>query len=445
MIAVASDVPTARVEPRAPVDPYARATLLLASVAAFVVGFDFHTVKHSTAALPLAIVILPLWLPILRKFPLATVIAALTGVAIVSGLLLAERSSIDHNVSHLGAIQAIALVTSGIAALILLLWAGTKMPLSRVVLLYGAGALSAAAVHGDFRWKFQLAVPVTLIVLAWLERNRLSIGAALVMFGFGIIDVASDGRSLFAASVLAATLTIWQLRPRSATAKERRWFPIILIVGVALAIYLFTTALATGGALGQDVQQRSTAESSSGSLLTGGRPEWGATRALIHHNPMGYGLGVVPNFTDRQIGKEGLIAVGNTPDPFREQYMFGQQLELHSVASDLWAGFGWMGVALAATIAFALARGWSFALAARQAPAYLSFAVIIAFWYVLFGPLASNWLDVCSALAFAILAGHPSRLAPGTQRSDSPRAADAADDVAPARASLTGGHSAPAR
>jgi hypothetical protein len=158
---------------------------------------------------------------------------------------------------------------------------------------------------------------------------------------------------------------------------------------------------------------------------------------------MGYGLGVVPNFTDRQIGKEGLIAVGNTPDPFREQYMFGQQLELHSVASDLWAGFGWMGVALAATIAFTLARGWSFALAARQAPGYLSFAVIIAFWYLLFGPLASNWLDVCSALAFAILAGDPARLVAG-RRSETP-GADATDDVAPNRALLTGGFSARAR
>jgi hypothetical protein len=426
---------------------FTSATIALASVVVFVIGFKIYGPMHVSAALPLAVILLPLWLPVLRRYPLAALICALAALSIAVGFALAQRSSVDHHVSRAGSLEAIALVMSFCAALVLLLWAGTKMPLHRVVLMYGAGALAAAVVAGDFRWKFTLAEPTAMVVLALLERKRTGIVPVLVMLGIGILAVASDGRSLFGASILAATLTVWQLRPRSSTGRERRWFPVMLIAGIGLAVYFFTSALATGGVLGTAVQERTTAQiGSEGSLLTGGRPEWAATRALVKLNPLGYGVGVVPNWTDRMTGKEGLLSIGAQVDPFREQYMFGHQFELHSIAADLWVGFGWAGVALAAVAMFALARSLSFALAARRAPTYLSFAVIMALWYVLFGPLLSNWLDVSAALAFALVAGQPSRLSAARGSADAPRAPTRGPgDIPPTRSTLTGGSNAPTR
>jgi hypothetical protein len=73
------------------------------------------------------------------------------------------------------------------------------------------------------------------------------------------------------------------------------------------------------------------------------------------------------------------------------------------VAADLWARFGWVGVALAVAIALALVRSLSFLLAARRAPTFLIFACVLALWYILFGPMYSNWLDVCAALGMALV------------------------------------------
>jgi hypothetical protein len=409
-------------------DAHAPATRLIASVAVVVVGFDLHVMMGATAALPLAVLV-PLWLPVLRTYPLATLMCGLAALSVVSGLVLADLSSVDHQVSQVRGFQVIGLLASGIAALVLLLWARTELPLNRVVLLYGAGALVGAVVDGDLSWKFNLAMPTALIVLALLDRERPSVVPAVAILVIGILAAADDGRSLFGATVLAATLAVWQLRPRSPVGRERGWFPVILIAGIGLAVYFFTTALVTGGALGETLQQRSTAQiASQGSLITGGRPEWAATRELVKLNPDGYGVGVVPNWTDRMTGKVGLESINVEVDPFREQYMFGNELELHSVAADLWADYGWAGVALAAVITVALVRSLSFALAARRAPTYLIFAVVMAIWFLLFGPMFSNWLDVCAALGFALLAGH--------QRS--PSDASAPEGTVPAATALAG-------
>jgi hypothetical protein len=386
---------------------HAGAIRLITSAVVVIIGLDLDVAAGASAALPLAVLLVPLWLPVLGRYRLAMLITGLAALSTISGLVLAELSSVDHQVSHVRATQAIGLLGSGIAALALLLWARTELPLHRVVLLYGTGALASAVVDGNYSWKFGLAMPTALIVLALLERRRPGVVPALAILAIGILAVSDGGRVLFGACVLTATLTAWQLRPRSRMAKERRWYPVMLLAGVGIAVYFFTTAMATGGALGETVQRRSTAQiESQGSLITGGRPEWAATRELVKLNPSGYGVGVVPNWTDRMTGKAGLESVNVEVDPFREQYMFGDELELHSVAADLWVAYGWVGVALAAVIGFALARSLSSALAARRAPTYMIFAVVMALWFLLFGPIWSNWLDVCAALGFALLAGN---------------------------------------
>ena len=148
---------------------------------------------------------------------------------------------------------------------------------------------------------------------------------------------------------------------------------------------------------------------SSGSVIAGGRPEWAATRELLKLEPAGYGAGVVPTWADRIAGETGLAKINVDAGGYADNYMFGDAFELHSVAADLWVRFGWVGVALAAAMVAVIVRGLSFLLAARRAPTYLSFACILGLWYLLFGPMYSNWLDVCVALSLAAIGAGPHR------------------------------------
>jgi hypothetical protein len=401
---------------------YARASRIIASVAVVAVGVDERVGYGATAALPLAVVLLPLWLPVLRQYALAVLITGLAALAAVSGVVLSELSSVDHAISGPNRIQAIGLLASGVAAFGLLLWAGSQLPLHRVAVLYGAGALASTIADGELSWKFNLAVPTTLVVLGAVERRRTGVLPALAVLALGVAGVADEARSYFGVCVLAATLTVWQLRPtpqaRQAAATARhRWFPVALLAGLGIAVYFLTTALATAGTLGETLQERSSTQiSSSGSLIAGGRPEWAATRELFRLEPAGYGAGVVPNWADRIAGENGLASINVDAGGYADNYMFGGAFELHSVAADLWVRFGWVGVALAAAIVAVIVRSLSFLLAARQAPTYLIFACILALWFVLFGPMFSNWLDVCTALGLAAVGAGPRSVAPPPER-----------------------------
>ena len=66
-----------------------------------------------------------------------------------------------------------------------------------------------------------------------------------------------------------------------------------------------------------------------------------ATRALFVHDPLGFGLGIIPSLTDITVAKTGMSAINYQPDNgYVERYMFGTQFEVHSVTGDLWALFG---------------------------------------------------------------------------------------------------------
>jgi hypothetical protein len=401
-------------------DAYARATRVIACVVVVAVGSEERFGYGATAAVPLAIVLVPLWLPALRHYAHATLITCLAAMAAVSGIILSELSSVDHVVSAPNRIQAIGLLASGIAAFALLLWAGSLLPLHRIAMLYGVGALGSAIANGELSWKYNLAVPTTFVVLGVLERRRAGLVPAIALLALGVLGVADEARSYFAVCVVAATITIWQLRPGSEVRQPSawdRWFPMILLAGIALAVYFFITSLATSGALGETLEERSNTQiQSSGSLIAGGRPEWGATTALVELHPAGYGAGVVPNWADRTTGKAGLESVGIEVDPLRDEYMFGQTFELHSVAPDLWVRFGWVGVALAVAIVVIIVKNLSFLIAARRAPTYVVFSCILAVWYMLFGPMYSNWVDVCVALALVTLAVGPRPDTPAVDR-----------------------------
>jgi hypothetical protein len=219
--------------------------------------------------------------------------------------------------------------------------------------------------------------------------------------------VAHEARTYCGVCVVAATLTFWQLRPGRPDRRTRardRWFPLVLVAGLGFAAFLFSSSLATGGVPGEGVQRGSAGQiETTGSLIAGGRPEWAATRELVELSPGGFGVGVVPNWADRVAGETGVASIDVDAGGYADDYMFATTFELHSVTADLWARFGWVGVALAGAIVLALIRSMSFLLGARQAPTFLIFAAVLALWYVLFGPMYGNWLDVCAALGMALV------------------------------------------
>jgi hypothetical protein len=384
-------------------DPYERATYLLLHPAVVIVGADLYFGFGASIALPVAIILLPLWVRAARQYTLVPLIIALAVLAILMGLMLSELVSVDHAVSAPQRAQAIGLLLSGIAALVLLLWARQAMPLHRAVALYGAGGVLGSFATGHLSWKFALALPTTLLALGMVERFRGRMAPTVVVASMGVLGMLDDGRSFFGLCLLAATATMWQMRPGSRTTANR-WFPAILMAGLAVALYFLITSLLIGGYLGPEAQTRTAAQvSPSGSLLIGGRPEWTATIELMKLQPLGYGPGVVPNWEDIQAGKAGLHTVDVELEPVRQRYMFGGQFRLHAVIADLWVGFGWAGVALAGGILVLLVRSLSFSLAERQASTSTTLLTFVAVWHLFFGTLYSNWLDVCAAVGLAAM------------------------------------------
>jgi hypothetical protein len=387
---------------------WSRATAWVAGGAVVLVGVDEPVAAGVSVALAAALLVLPVWLPTAWAHPTARLVAVIGGVAAVSGVVLGELSERNHTISATLRVQELGLLVSGVAAVCLLVWARSLLPLNRVVILYGAGGIAGAFATGQTSWKYHLAVPTTLLVLGIVERGRSRVAPAVAVLALGLVGVIFEGRSFFAACVLAATLTVWQLRPRPADEGARprsRLFQLMLLAGVGGAVFLVLQALLTGGAFGEELQDRSIAQiEASGSLLAGGRPEWAATRELVALNSAGYGAGVVPNWADRTAGKSGLarINVDDSAFGYADHYMFGGQFRLHSVVAGLWASYGWAGVALGALIAGAIVRSLNAALAERAAPASVLLACSLALWYLPFGPIFSDWLDVCVALGLVL-------------------------------------------
>ena len=387
-------------------DRFQTATLLFAQVAVVASAVDYRGPMQATAGLIIALALAPLWVTELRKFSLAPVVGVLVVASLVAGYWLGQMASIDHEVSSRLRLESFVLLLSGASTLVLLLWARTLVPLHRVVMLYGVGALGSAVIQGQFSWKFDLAVPVTFLVLGFLEQFRSRAIPAVAVLVLGVAGIIDEGRSFFGFCVLAATLTLLQIRPKSSDPDADpmpRWFPAAVLGGVAVSMYFVVSALLTGGHLGSTLQERSVAQiDSAGSLLAGGRPEWAATRELVKMRPEGFGAGVVPSWTDLEAGKSGLASINIDAGGYTNNYMFGGQFRLHSVLSDLWVSYGWIGAALGIVILVGLIRSLSFLVAGRVAATSAIFAASLALWYMLFGPIYSNWDDVCAALGIVL-------------------------------------------
>jgi len=138
----------------------------------------------------------------------------------------------------------------------------------------------------------------------------------------------------------------------------------------------------------------------SGDDLNGPRP------SPMRSRPQRFGLGEVPGCQDIETGRDGLGPTGFVPGGYATNHMFGGQFRLHSIVADLWVSYGWAGFVFALAILGSLVGSLSRPFVASRASRSVIFAVMLAFWSIVFGPIFSNWLDVCFALGFSLVALH---------------------------------------
>jgi hypothetical protein len=352
--------------------------------------------------------LLPVWLKVIPRFRGAILLCILTILGLASGALLAIWSGTDHSFARFEAAETIFFVVTALGAIGLLVWVRRILPLWVIGTVYGVGQLidgllSTSGV--DNVYKFRVAFPLTIILLSLASARRHPLHSVAALAVLGALDIFNDGRSAFAFCALAAALVIWQSRPITAAARRKPLLNAMVIGSMLLAGYTGISKLLTAGVLGAEVQARTAAQiAQSGSLLLGGRPEWTATWALMRHQPVGFGLGTVPNAEDAAITHSG-FSVANVPtaEGYIDNYMLARHFELHSVVADLWSNLGPVGLLLGIAMAALLVRGLVELLSRRQAPALICFMALTSLWNLAFGPLPANLPDVAFGLGLLLL------------------------------------------
>lgn len=363
-----------------------------------------------TTTTALVAVLLPVWLPRLPRWRGAAVISALALVAVAWGLVLSSTTT--HTVDGRLVESTVFQVLTAIGGMGLLLWVRTLVPVELLALAYGAGMLLTGlqdASGSPNAWKFELGLATTTIVLAAAQATRRWWVSVVALLLLGAVGAVNDTRSALGFAVATAAVVAWQGvtadRARAAGAAVQLRIAV-LVVGLGYGLYAGATSLLVSGALGSGLAERTQAQVSNGggSLLLGGRPELTASVALFQHQPLGFGLGVVPDRADVVLAKDAMARVGiNAQNGYVDNYMFGGHIELHSVLADAWAGMGWGGIALVAGLVVLLVNALLTRLSLRAASPLAVFWTLYALWWTGFGPLYSNLPDIAFAVVLTAL------------------------------------------
>jgi len=187
-------------------------------------------------------------------------------------------ASIDHSVNIRNAVDVTLQLLTALFTIGLIFWARRVAPIHRIAFYYGLGSLidGFATLSGSTNaWKYQLATPLTIMVLSWVAQRRAdspwpAVGALSLM---GAISIVYDYRSNFGMCVVAALLVLWYSRKPKRSARRLGAISVAVLLGAAMvAVYYIGTALIVHGYLGTKLQTRSVAQiQASGSLIAGGR------------------------------------------------------------------------------------------------------------------------------------------------------------------------------
>lgn len=380
------------------------------AVAFFFVGLKASISFNVTSGLVASLVLLPLWISAPRYFKGGRALISLGFLAEISGLVLAMTASIDHSVNIRNAVDVALQLLTALFAIGLIFWARRVAPIHRIAFYYGLGSLIGGfgTLSGSTNaWKYQLATPLTIMVLSWVAQRRAdspwpAVGALSLM---GAISIVYDYRSNFGMCVVAALLVLWYSRKPKRSRRRLGAISVAALLGVAMvAVYYAGTALIVHGYLGKKLQVRSVAQiQASGSLIAGGRPEWFGTFGLMQERPTGFGVGVVPLPSDVHHAERGLATVGLPPGSgYITHFMFNGQIKLHSVVADLWSNFGILGLVFAGYLLWRLLTAL-FVTFTKAPSALLAFLAMLAVWDLAFGPIYSNLPEIALAAGLMLL------------------------------------------
>lgn len=417
----------------------------LALVAVGLVGLRVDLKSGITSGLVVALALVPVWVPALKRFAGARLFVCIALVAALSGLLLVELAAPPPAITANVRTNTLAVLTGVIGGVGLVLWARTLASQRAIGLAFGAGMLVSGALGGGGSanpWKFTWAVPTAIVLLSLAQRRAPGRDGGgpgaphkarevLVLAVLALASAYFDSRSYLATFVLAALLVVVPVR-RGALSRRASWIWVTAtFAAVAAAVYYLATTLLVDGYLGQEAQLRSIQQiSDSGSLLLGGRPELAATIALMRDHPTGFGAGYVPTPDIVQTAKTGLAAINYNPDNgYVDNYMFGGHVELHSTFGDLWANYGLAGVGLAVLVGAVILRGLSEGIARRTISATLVFLCCWSLWNLLFSPFYSAAPTLTLGIGLLLAARH------GDERPDDDR-----PDASALRVALPGDH-----
>ena len=396
-------------------------SLVIAAAGLVLLGLRSQVMPGVTLALLFCIVVTPLWLGTALQHRGHRVLWLGVLAAEAGGLALAVADSYEHLFSPANAVtQVCTLMTIAVAAGFVI-WARRALPAWAMSLLLGIGFLlgidRGSTLFEEDPWKFGFGLPITLIALGLSQRRHGRLLELLVVGVSAGVLLVSDARSAFGVLVLTGALIAWQVRPGSRRSGRSPALFSAFAALLAFGVYFTGQALLLGGGLGAATQARSVAQvHAAGSLLLGGRPELGASLALIRARPLGFGPGAIPTVVDLRTAQAGMASVGYQPDTvYVTGYLFGGHIELHSVTADLWAAFGLAGLALAALVAVALVVGVSVGTVRGSVNATAVYLGVLTLWNLGFSPIGTSY--VLAGIALGLLApapNHPAVTLSGT-------------------------------
>jgi hypothetical protein len=376
-----------------------RATLarnLVAVIAAAVIGSRVTVYTQISVGYLLAFALVPVWLPGVLRSRLARWLFGSAIAALLSGIALSLWSAQDHEISLQQSVVVAAELFGVIATAGCLYWVCRTIGIPATLICYGLGMLAfvnrATENFGDSPWRFGFALPVTIVLFGLASRTRRWWAEVACVLVLCVASLAAGARSTFAILVLTAVmLWVWRSQQNRST-KRSSLRTITLIAMFAVAVYNLTQAFNLEGLLGDAAQARTEAQlDASGNLLLGGRPELGATAALMLRSPLGFGLGVLPNWHDVQTGRAGMLAIGYDPmNGYVDNYMFGGAFRVHSIMGGLWVTFGIAGVLLAAVLLVTAVRGILSGSSPLGGDAAVLFLGLQMLWNCFFSPWYSS-------------------------------------------------------
>ncbi|EGD40565.1 LigA [Nocardioidaceae bacterium Broad-1] len=388
-------------------------TALLAGAAAFLAGTDFDLVRGLTVGGLMGAALAPVWIREAGRYRGAALGGVLLLACFVSALALTTWRSATHPPTEAGVLFELFPVVSAVMCVGALLWGQRVLSPGIVVCLYALGSFMTAPLGSRFAeepWRFGFAMPSTMLLLGACllirRRPRKRLLADITALGaLTAVTALSGARSMSAFLIMTAVLLLWQHRPRTAKRTTSALLSLVLVGALGFGLYRALEGAALDGYLGQSAQERTQEQTqAAGSLILGGRPEIGATVALMLHEPLGYGAGTMATPTDMQAAKQGMSRLGYDPDNgYVEHYMFGTRIEVHSLIGDLWVWFGLAGLVLSGWLLWLATIYLGRSMAHRTGTALGLFLALQLGWNLFFGPIISSLPPLALALGVFLL------------------------------------------